>query len=1162
MPCGILDLIGDEKRASDLPKNLPYDGQSNRGEQFIVPQGLPIDGSGDLNEIGRLRLLDIKDFNLLKPENEDYIRTDLNDIDVSIIDTPEIYDFLDVYYENINSKNRYRPEQRNPLFNVNESNNNTIFYDSYDDYIRPIEDIVCSPNYNAFNLYTGLLDFEDTPLGEIGKEKLIENLEVNLRANLLEETIGRLNTDVFGIIQGEPLFRRDFVITVPKTPIGRSVNYVQRLQGLTLPFSYIPEEAFSLYKSSDLSANERSSVLLSYTGRAYRKLIENTLQRPNHKYRPYLNPEDFTLQGNQYMAVDVNENSNNRELNIKYVFFDENNVDEYGINRGTGYIEPTYSPQIIEKGLIQQNPSMITDVPDALTEDEIDFESDWSSFGVNNFNPKSLLYKTKEIALEKNDLVFIDSFSKSFISNKSGESYNISKGSTITSQGAFQADDGEQFNANDYFRVFNKGRKYNRLSRTLRHRGLDNGDTRSTLADNGIPVYAPTFRASEQRVLRNYMFSISNSAWKGNAGDLPECEKYIAPNGDVYRTMWFAPYNLEISESSSQDIKNHNFFGRPEPIYTASYTERKMSLSFSLLKDHPMIVNSLKGQRTHLWERYFKGDKSVQEEIDRLAANRLTPDEQEELNNLKRKFTPQQQVVSEDVVPEQQAEENEAQAADEDIKPFSIKLMSVYFPNEYTEIPGNTEQLNNGYELTNNTLGYTYLNGVQKTSIQYRDSVSYGLNDQFYAASEVIKSTFIEEFNKSPQKVEIIFVGHASAAITSRISNSSLAHQRAENTQSWFVELFNGLGLSDYKPDFTEIVYKTRSKSDTEDTETVDDEAGDTYNAKINRRVDILVNVYEESVIEDQTPINQTIDETIADNDNYNNQENINNNVSQFLDELSTSIENKLFKNNCEYFKYLELNDPLFYNNISQAIDYFAPAFHSYTPQDFNERLTFLQQCVRSSNNIALDDGDPTNLYYGYQPFVYISIGDFFKSKAIISNLSIDYNAHDLQWDLNPESGVGVEPMFAKITLELNIIGGQSMSGALSRLQTALSYNFYANTEMYDPRSDSIIFDIEPNENGSIINAQIEDGIKLSDLIDSKDLDEINNNIKLRREQGNILPSQDRFNNLPPTQAPSEINDVNDLIDLKSFLNLELTDENQFNLENEAGSFSFNNANA
>ena len=48
-------------------------------------------------------------------------------------------------------------------------------------------------------------------------------------------------------------------------------------------------------------------------------------------------------------------------------------------------------------------------------------------------------------------------------------------------------------------------RKYNRLSRTLRHRGLDNGDTRSTLSDNGIPVYAPTYRESENRVLRNYM---------------------------------------------------------------------------------------------------------------------------------------------------------------------------------------------------------------------------------------------------------------------------------------------------------------------------------------------------------------------------------------------------------------------------------------------------------------------------------------------------------------------------------------------------------------------------------------------------------------------------------------------------------------------------------
>ena len=274
MPCGVLDFIADQKRTEDLPKNLPYDGSSNRGEQFMVPLDTPIQDSGDIIEIGRLRLNDTKDFNLQQPDDGIYDLVSFNDIDVGIIDTPEVLDFVDVYYNSILGKNRYRPEPRNPLFNVIETNNNSEFYESYDQYIEPIENFVCSPAYNTFSIYTGLNDFEDTPLGEIGQRKIRENLEINLQSNLLEETLGRLNTDVFGVIQGDPLLRRDFVITVPKTPIGRSVNYVQRLQGLTLPFSYIPEEAFSLYDNSNLTANERSSVLLSYTGKAYRKLIE------------------------------------------------------------------------------------------------------------------------------------------------------------------------------------------------------------------------------------------------------------------------------------------------------------------------------------------------------------------------------------------------------------------------------------------------------------------------------------------------------------------------------------------------------------------------------------------------------------------------------------------------------------------------------------------------------------------------------------------------------------------------------------------------------------------------------------------------------------------------------------------------------------------------
>jgi hypothetical protein len=46
--------------------------------------------------------------------------------------------------------------------------------------------------------------------------------------------------------------------------------------------------------------------------------------------------------------------------------------------------------------------------------------------------------------------------------------------------------------------------------------------------------------------------------------------------------------------------------------------------------------------------------------------------------------------------------------------------------------------------------------------------------------------------------------------------------------------------------------------------------------------------------------------------------------------------------------------------------------------------------------------------------------------------------------------------MIAKVTLGIKFIGGSSLNGPLNKLQNALSFNYYANTEVYDPRADYI----------------------------------------------------------------------------------------------------------
>ena len=56
--------------------------------------------------------------------------------------------------------------------------------------------------------------------------------------------------------------------------------------------------------------------------------------------------------------------------------------------------------------------------------------------------------------------------------------------------------------------------------------------------------------------------------------------------------------------------------------------------------------------------------------------------------------------------------------------------------------------------------------------------------------------------------------------------------------------------------------------------------------------------------------------------------------------------------------------------------------------------------------------------------------------------------------------------MFADVTMQVKILGGMSLTAPINRLQNALSFNFYANTEMYDARADSVVFEQKFDEKG------------------------------------------------------------------------------------------------
>ena len=101
-------------------------------------------------------------------------------------------------------------------------------------------------------------------------------------------------------------------------------------------------------------------------------------------------------------------------------------------------------------------------------------------------------------------------------------------------------------------------------------------------------------------------------------------------------------------------------------------------------------------------------------------------------------------------------------------------------------------------------------------------------------------------------------------------------------------------------------------------------------------------------------------------------------------------------------------------------------------------------------------DNTANNLAFGRPPVCVLRLGDFFNTKIIISSLNIQYE--NAQWDMNPE-GIGMMPMFAKITINFNFLGGSDLAGPIARLQNAVSFNYYANTGVYDNRAEMVQYD-------------------------------------------------------------------------------------------------------
>jgi outer membrane protein OmpA-like peptidoglycan-associated protein len=378
----------------------------------------------------------------------------------------------------------------------------------------------------------------------------------------------------------------------------------------------------------------------------------------------------------------------------------------------------------------------------------------------------------------------------------------------------------------------------------------------------------------------------------------------------------------------------------------------------------------------------------------------------------------------------------------------------------------------------------------------------------------VIQTEFMKKIDEVLIKngsITIDMVGSASAP--AKVSyNQKLSERRNDSVKKWMLayKLSNGDTIQKYadsqkfimnfKGSGEELVIpKTKKAADatsfTGDTSVTTSSGGDILSAQVNctddiinltttpnkvnsqsqwysipamacRRVSILKIVATtppEKVVKDPDPI------PVPDDGSTPNPQNILTGQTQSIkpepkitieQKIKEGISKKILRNlftECDYFQVIKETDPMIYDTIKDKIKFFSPAFHSMTPEGLNARLTFLQQCTRPGQTIPVigPDGRPKyndalNTSFGAPPILVLRVGDFYHTKIVPTSLGISYEP--LVLDMNPE-GIGVQPMLAKISLSFNIIGGMGIKEPVQELQNALSFNYYANTEIYDERA-------------------------------------------------------------------------------------------------------------
>lgn len=931
---------------------------------------------------------------------------------------------------NLEGRNFYNPE--NP-YNVESSA-----------LVKTVNTLasVVSPftSFDLSNTVVGRLIGPNTPLAQIALIQLSKQFGQTAASNAAAEYLPALKFD--NLFDGDP--NTKFIMKKIDYQITRRENQSS--------IGRILEEISGRYtRQTPFNKTSTNADFVKNTGKGQLQLLSTNLNR--NLYKPTNRPFISALEGEGFKLLSGQELVSNKTYfsgqneefypfqRYQLQFSDQSNEvmrafeRGYRIDNSSKYLEYGASQQFVDdlgKTVIKNNSDGagrydFQDEDYGLDEDlnnqlvwgrdgvSYDYKNESQGFDTPNprfnssdkfssFNSKhGLLNYTKELLNAKGKYGTFDLTRKKFIDRDEQLHFN---GSPLDIDTEGNENKSRQHAISDQYNSFVKAIRYNGNK-------IYGGNENSSIYQTVVPRVHPVLNKEGKIDIRNMMFSIENLA----AVTIKDNDKGIAYLDDNFgtelpiseagpfggRIMWFPPYDIQLSEQAIARHETTTFIGRGEPIYTYSNSERIANLSFKLLIDYPPHV---KGQ-SHTWNsRFFAFGGQAPNEVATTNIGQLEAE--------KEKLTKQRDSIQETT-----------KLADPQIQ-FPNPI-SFFFPNDSPR-PGSEQgavqsAIDSGYEISSKNI----------------DGRNIELNLDFINNIESIFEDYLS--SEKRQFIKIQLIGSASELGPQGNSteyNKLLSQRRIKAVKSFldglYKEIQGGKGLTE-----DGIMIETFPVGATGGTTT--DEATEIPSdaAKQARRVEIrfLHNGKQETVSNPLTP-QQLQDKRTLD-------EQIRNIEEQIVRQKAFAINHKY------YFNEHTVEDGVLKGFKAMKDNKYKPVFHSQTPEDFHRRLTFLQQCTRQGNSIrkAQTDQDggvsltANNSVFGRQPVCVLRIGDFFHTKVVIENINFDYT--DSPWDLNPE-GFGMQFMIANITMQMKVIGGQSLRGPIDALQNAVSFNYYGNS--------------------------------------------------------------------------------------------------------------------